>query len=74
MTGSPSDPETASGRSQVRRRPTLRVISWLLSGLTFVVGPLIGMTIDAEAGAAIWILSAVLALLPFATHRSLDTR
>lgn len=74
MTGSPSDPETASGRSPVRRRPTLRVISWLLSGLTFVVGPLIGMTIDAETGAAIWILSAVLALLPFATHRSLDTR
>lgn len=74
MTGSPSDPKPASGRSPVRRRSTLRVVSWLLSGFTFVAGPLIGMTIDAEAGAAIWILSAVLALLPFATHRSLGTR
>lgn len=74
MNGSKPDPRLAADRPAARERLALRVCSWLLSGIAFVVGPLIGMTVNAELGAAIWVLSAVLALLPFATHRRLGER
>lgn len=44
-----------------------------MSGIAFLAGPAVGMTVNAELGAAIWVSSAVLALLPFASHRDFGT-
>ncbi len=51
------------------RARRFHALSWTLSALAFVAGFAVGMTIHARLGAALWIASAVLALLPFASHR-----
>lgn len=51
------------------RARRLHALSWTLSAVAFVAGFAVGMTIHARLGAALWIVSAVLALLPFASHR-----
>jgi len=47
----------------------LRITSWVLSGIALVVGFAIGMTQNANVGGALWLASAILALLPFLDHR-----
>lgn len=59
-------------RSATRRGQQLRITSWVLAGLAFVAGPVIGMNINAQLGAGAWISSAILALAPFASHRNKD--
>ena len=59
--------ERASGWMQ--RRGRYRVLCWALSAVAFVAGPVIGMNLHANLGASIWVLSAVLALIPFWSHR-----
>jgi hypothetical protein len=51
------------------RARRLHALSWTLSVVAFVAGFIVGMRIHAQLGAALWIASAVLALLPFASHR-----
>ncbi len=53
----------------LQRRGTYRVLSWALSVVAFVAGPVVGMTVHAHLGAGIWLASAMLALAPFASHR-----
>ncbi|MEM7274897.1 MAG: hypothetical protein AAF547_17580 [Actinomycetota bacterium] len=45
---------------------------WLASLLSFGLGSWIGWSINANLGAALWGLSAVLAFVPFLTHRDRD--
>lgn len=71
MTISTSHSGASANESLHRRGQSLRVLCWVMSGVTFLIGPLIGMTVNAELGAAIWVSSAVLALLPFSSHRNL---
>lgn len=52
----------------LQRRGPYRVLMWALSGVAFLAGPIIGMNVHAQLGAAIWLGSAVLALIPFASH------
>ena len=54
------------------RRGPYRVLCWMLSAVAFIAGPAIGMTTNAGLGAAIWLSSALLALVPFASHRHQD--
>lgn len=56
-------------RAAARRMRSLRAVCWMLAGVAFLLGPVVGLTMNAEFGAAIWVSSAVLALLPFASHR-----
>ncbi len=51
------------------RSQWLHGLSWFLAALAFGFGTWIGMTSHARVGAGLWIVSAVLALLPFASHR-----
>ncbi len=52
-----------------RRRRTVRYLAWSGTVVCFVAGFWIGWTVHAETGAALWILSAALAFVPFLSHR-----
>lgn len=69
MTISAPRPDAIVDESPKLRTQSLRLFCWVMSGIAFLLGPLIGMTVNAELGAAIWVSSAVLALLPFSSHR-----
>ena len=49
---------------------TLGKFFWSLSAITFVLGFYIGMNVDAPIGAALWVVSMICALAPFASHRN----
>jgi hypothetical protein len=69
VTPSMRDTAAAAVRAPGRRARSLRALCWFISGVAFLVGPAIGMTVNAEFGAAIWVSSALFALLPFSSHR-----
>ena len=62
----------ADHRGPSARSQRLRIAVWALAGLAFIAGPIIGMNVNAQIGAGVWISSAVLALAPFASHRRKD--
>ena len=43
---------------------------WVLSAVALVAGFIIGFNINAKVGGYLWLASAVLALVPFASHRT----
>lgn len=45
---------------------------WFTAAVCFVLGFYVGWTINANLGAALWGASAVLAFLPFLSHRNQD--
>ncbi len=47
-----------------------RVAAWTASIASLVGGFWIGMWVHPQTGAALWIAAAVLALAPFASHRT----
>lgn len=59
-------------RPTTKRTQWLRITAWVLAGLAFIAGPIIGTNINAQVGAGVWISSAILALAPFASHRNKD--
>lgn len=73
MTAPAPSSAATKDESPPRRTQSLRVLCWVMSGIAFMVGPVVGMTVNAELGAAIWVSSAALALLPFASHRHLGS-
>jgi hypothetical protein len=48
----------------------VRVGSWVLSGLCFVIGSVIGMTVSPQLGISLWFAAGLFALLPFVAHRN----
>ncbi len=47
----------------------VRISMWVLSAIALVAGFFIGFNVDAKIGGYLWLTSAVLALVPFASHR-----
>ena len=48
----------------------IRVGLWVLAAASLVAGFYVGFNISANTGAFLLVASAVLALVPFATHRT----
>lgn len=48
----------------------IRVGLWILSAASLIAGFYVGFNISANTGAFLLVASAVLALVPFATHRT----
>ncbi len=48
----------------------VRVTLWVLSAVALVAGFFIGFNVNAKVGGFLWLASAVLALVPFASHRT----
>ncbi|MCH7787955.1 MAG: hypothetical protein IH940_00765 [Acidobacteria bacterium] len=48
----------------------VRIGAWVLSGLAFVAGSIIGMTVSPQIGISLWFAAGVLAFLPFLAHRN----
>ena len=47
----------------------VRVTLWVLAAVALVAGFIIGFNINAKVGGYLWLASAILALVPFASHR-----
>lgn len=58
--------ETSRRHDRVR---LLRRIAWSTALVTFVVGFFVGLNVNAHVGATLWILTALLTLAPFISHR-----
>lgn len=50
----------------------LHALGWLSSVVCFAIGTYVGWNVNANVGAMLWGLSAVLAFLPFLSHRHDD--
>lgn len=48
----------------------MKVLLWIAAVVCFVAGFAVGMLVNASLGVALWGLSFVLALAPFASHRN----
>lgn len=61
--------EDRLGDIEVTSFKWVRISMWVLSAVALVAGFFIGFNVDAKVGGYLWLASAVLALVPFASHR-----
>lgn len=47
-----------------------KALVWLTALACFALGSYIGWSVNANLGAALWLASAVLAFIPFLSHRT----
>jgi hypothetical protein len=48
----------------------VRIGAWVLSGVCFIAGSIIGMMLSPQIGITLWFAAGVLAFLPFLSHRN----